>query len=207
MLELSKEELKQVYAKLYSAKKVDHPAKGLLRPYGGDVKRNKFFLDFLGEKDEKREWKILDASCGRGHLLMAIKNAGWRVEATELYPHLIKELQGHGVVQADYEQLAEVFGENAFDVVISNDVLEHLFNFDAVRDALKQLAYVSRRWVLLSMGIGRAPKYPSALKIKGLRDLHIIQKRADWWREEVSKFLSIEAEFKTGSLFLFGRVP
>ena len=86
-----------------------------------------------------RDYTLLDAGCRTKDLESLLKGCR-RYFGTDLYPD-------DGVLQCDLEgQLP--FADDAFDVVIALDVLEHV---DNPHGALRELYRVARRTVLISL--------------------------------------------------------
>jgi len=75
-----------------------------------------------------REAKILDAGCGLGHFLFFAEQSGYKnvvgIDVSNELAELCKE-KGYNAIATDiFSFLAE--HKNAFDVIIFNDVIEHL---------------------------------------------------------------------------------
>jgi SAM-dependent methyltransferase len=182
-----------LYDRIYRAgKSLVHPRKGRLGAYGSHDNRDQPFVDFLLKRAPPPGFPIgppsvLDASCGCGHLSEALVSAGYKVDATEVSPWLVQDLS-HRLPKVDLLAYADLgqLPARSFDVVISNDVLEHLPEREAIA-ALHALAGLSRRWLLISVGLGRgATKYPEALGL-GRLDLHLFTPGARRWVEEIKR--------------------
>lgn len=203
----STEDLIQLYDYVYqeSVEGVNHPSRGKLGPYGSHDNRDRSHIWMMEQmREEERgkdysEYSVLDASCGRGHLLEALTEMGYKAEGTEVSDFLMEnDLKGLPVKKATYDNIVEVCGENSFDIVITNDVMEHLVDEDMVKRALKNLCKVSKKWLCLTIGIGEnrfAKKYPAALDLN-MRGLHMFRREREWWFRYLGKYLQ---EVKRGA--------
>lgn len=101
--------------------------------------------------------EVLDAGCGEGGLSMLMAGCGARVTAADLSEPNIAEARrlrdAAGLPEdvlrfelGDAEALP--FPDNAFDVVVSNHVLEHLPDFDA---GLAEIRRLTRRTALIAV--------------------------------------------------------
>lgn len=73
--------------------------------------------------------KILDAGCGTGGLLVALKNAGFNhAEGFDLSTDAVEHAKSRGlaVKLGDLAQLADVAAPQSYDVIVNNDTLYHL---------------------------------------------------------------------------------
>lgn len=185
-----------LYDRIYTTDRLVHPKKGVLQPYGAQEDRDAPFVEFLTRHAPVPEFPIgpptvLDASCGRGHLARKLKALGYNVDVTEISPGIVKELQAEfpSARVMDYAYLA-LMDAKSYDVVISNDVLEHLPEYEALA-ALGFMRNVARRWLLISVGLGRgAVKYPEALGLN--LDLHLFTPGAARWERELQRVGRIE---------------
>lgn len=201
---------RDLYEQIYAAGKVIHPRKGVMHPYGTHTDRDALFLDFLARRLPVRgePRRALDASAGRGHLAYALAGLGHVVEATEYVPSALEALRVPPLAAKHLLAYGELGGlpAKSFDAVISNDVLEHLPAEEA-KPALKALAVLSRRFLLVSVGLGHgAKKYPEALGL-GKVDLHLHCPGVAWWRKaygEVARAEEIRQSRRT--LWIFGEV-
>lgn len=83
--------------------------------------------------------QVLEVGCGRGHLTQALRMEGLDVTGVDLNPHVVEE----GVTDGLYPMPAHALclpGE-AYDIVISFHMVEHVQNVDAV---LVEMARVLR---------------------------------------------------------------
>lgn len=176
--------MKSQYDIIYAAEDIIHPKRGRLIPYGSGSSRDGVFLKFI--QDNLRPGSsVLDASCGRGRLLRMLLEE-YDIEGTEIVESLFREggsLYDLPVIRVDYASIRTVCSERVFDAVISNDVLEHLVGVEAVRQAMRDLASLSREYLLVSVGLKSAPTYCTALNLEP-QQLHRVRKPAEWWRAE-----------------------
>ena len=211
----STEDLVQLYDYIYS--KPDdtvHPERGKLQPYGSHTNRDGTHLGMIEvmrqrEKKIPNELEVLDASCGRGHLLIALAKKGYQAHGTEVSDYLLEnDLKYLPVARATYDDIHTVCGSDAFDIVITNDVLEHLVDEEMVDRALTNLCAVSRKWMCISVGIlgTAATKYPTALGLE-VKRLHEFCKTREWWEAYLSKYLHrvhTPAVRRAGMAFFYG---
>ncbi len=202
-------ELIKFYDRIYQAGTVRHHAKGLMGPYGSHGGRNPWFLKKIAEIHLLPGSSVLDASCGRGHLLKQLLDLGYRARGTEVVKSQFKEGASLADLPADlvtYDDLASFFPKRSFDLVISNDVLEHMIDEAAVIRAIENLCAISNEWIMISVGCKGAPKYPSALGI--VFDLHRVRRNPKWWTETMKKYVDdLKVDPRgTGGWWGYGRV-
>lgn len=95
---------------------------------------------------------VLDAGCNEGFLSQALIEAGCVVTSIDNNPQAIKsawEMFGIKAIQADINYLP--FDNDAFDVAVGGEVLEHLGN---PGQGLRELFRVSRSRVIISLPLG-----------------------------------------------------
>jgi 2-polyprenyl-3-methyl-5-hydroxy-6-metoxy-1,4-benzoquinol methylase len=202
-------DLVQLYDYLYRQERIVHPKKGPLALYGAGEGRNEEFITFLEDREE-RGARVLDASCGRGHLARDLIRRGYVVHGTEISRWLVeRELTDFPCFVLTYDRLDELT-EKSYDVVISNDVLEHLLNEDAVRQAVRSFKRLAKKYVLISVGTKRQPteKYPIALGIRHVGALHTFTPGRKWWKRFFREELDVVREVAWESnQFALCRVP
>lgn len=183
---VDRDRLIAAYKKLYLVNKVRDVRGGFLKPYGGCQARHEAIRDLVIEHLPDRNTRVLDASCGRGHLLRMLLAEGYQAEGTEVAPALLvpgADLDGLPVRLVAYHELRQL-PEKAYDLVISSDVLEHLRDEADVVEGFESLMFLSRRLLIVSVGTGPAHKYPSGFEEVGriVDDLHQVRQSAKWWR-------------------------
>jgi SAM-dependent methyltransferase len=107
--------------------------------------------DFLAGKDVCGK-RALDVGCGLGFFSARLKERGADVTACDLGPAMValtRARVGCPSVVADALRLAEQFGPDAFDIVVSSECIEHT---PAPAEALRQMARVLRPggWLAVS---------------------------------------------------------
>lgn len=188
----------ELYEYIYKhGHKANHGKHGMLGPYAVEKDRNKLFVNWLKSMLPPRS-RILDASCGRGMLIKDLRGVkhetkkGWDVEGTEISSWLISnELTWFTCHCLTYDQLDQL-PEKSYDAVCSMEVLEHLLDEDAVDDALTKLARLTRKFLLISCGLGYGPtkKYPVALGLD-TGPLHTVVRSMKWWHERLSRHVRV----------------
>jgi SAM-dependent methyltransferase len=212
------EDVKALYNYLYKRRKIVHPRKGELKRYGEQQGRIEWFTNWI-EKNVPAKSKILDAGCGRGELVVRLKALGYRVEGTEICDFLVnKELPGRRI-RAHLLSYGEIhqLGENSYDVVCSNDVMEHLLNLGQVSTALMNFCLVARKYVCLSISVkGGTVNYTTALNLQETIvpdrtnppiELHRFVRDGKWWEKMLTKFLKpISVTQRMSHMVFFGSV-
>ena len=188
--------LKRLYDAIYSAgSDVVHPKKGRLPEYGSQTNRNDPHVKWI-VKNVPKGSRVLDASCGLGHLACTLQSFGYEVEGTEFSGWVVKnKLQGLGfpVHHLGYGELDQL-PEESFDLVISNDVLEHLPKQRDVVGAVQNLLRLTKKYIAISVGLKKhLAAYPEALGIKD-RSLHLFCPGVNWWRAHFAGLIRIQAE-------------
>lgn len=132
----------------------------------------------------------------------------YRVKGSEIATWLMEpggDLYGLDVVELSYGDLGKI-GKKSFDVVVSNDVLEHLETEDDVVRAVKRLSQITKRWFLMSTGGIKAARCPFPVEL-GISNLHNIIRPYEWWEDLYTSFCRLEESFEAaGSHFFFGEV-
>lgn len=211
---MTHKEMAEYYSELQSTK-----------DYGtatGDTLRHNQILDFIlnniptNQKfsDEKihfllsqnykinNKTTIFDASCGRGNLISELMIAGYNASGSESSPWLLEnELKDLPVRKLFYSELDQLEPES-YNVVISTDVLEHLFNEKEIRMAMINLCGISKKWVLITVGLNRAQRIIDNKKVK----LHYVVESPSWWSSLYKDYCSVVKEFMfRNSYCMFGK--
>ena len=199
---LTAAKLLKIYDKIYKAKEVIHRSKGDLGPYGSHDNRDKHLMGWI-KKNIPTGGKVLDASCGRGHLMVALRNAGYEAEGTEASKVAVNRYLSKmpfKTYHLTYDELDQL-PACSYDCVVSNDVLEHLPDLEYLTRSIKKLVALSRRGIAISVGTkAGAHKYPAALDIRvrqsGRRDnypdLHRIVRGARRWQVFLSRYIDLD---------------
>ena len=85
-------------------------------------------------------------------------------------------------------------------MVICNDVIEHLETEQDVEQAVRDLARISRKHVLISTGGERA----ATSNVEGVGNVHLVIRPKEWWIELTARYYKPNHFNAVGSLFLFG---
>ena len=173
--------------------------------YGAWGRRDTQFVEYIRDNVPKGS-TILDASCGRGFLLRWLIADGYKAEGTEIADWLMNpggDLYGMPVKELHYKDLGTIESEK-YNVVVTNDVLEHLDNEDEIWDAMRELVRISKKWLLVSTGGTKAAGCPFRIELK-ISNLHYVIKPYEWWKELYEKYCVLNVEFeRAGSHFFFG---
>lgn len=99
-----------------------------------DPSHRPLYLDTIANllKGLPKDAKILDAGCGGGDFAEGLAARGFNIYGCDLSTSGIKAAQARGCgvfLEASlYESLTEPFGVDAFDAIISIEVVEHLYS-------------------------------------------------------------------------------
>jgi SAM-dependent methyltransferase len=195
---------RELYDHIYRSKTSDMPG----GPYGSHTNRDIWFVKYVLDHVPKGA-KVLDASCGRGHLARKLKAEGYKVEGTEISRWLIdNELRDFPVRNLAYSEFDQI-GDDSFDVVLSNDVLEHLPGKEAVEEAVRHLVRISRGHLAVCVSVGANPSpYARKLGFPSL-DLHSFVPKRTWWDQTFGSAMEVVERVdiaRSKNLFYAGRV-
>ncbi len=91
-------------------------------------------LNDIGEHCESGQ-TILDFGCGAGNLVEAFQHAGWNAFGCDLAfkegPHVDRLSSLGAIRRIDPENYQLPFEDNTFDLVVSDQVFEHVQNYDS----------------------------------------------------------------------------
>jgi SAM-dependent methyltransferase len=224
----SQEDFVRVYDYIYQQGFVRSPINKrlVMDPYGSHDYRDEVFISWIQDHLIAGD-RILDASCGRGHLAQSLHKLGYDVEATEVSPWLIEnELSKlpFPVRLLRYDQLDQLPAKS-FDCVCSSDVLEHMISREEAANAIKGIFRLSRKAVCIGIGKGRfADTYPRSLCIdkkckivagkerigrRSALNLHSFRVPVRWWKKNISNRIREEdslQEVTKGNIFFFGMI-
>lgn len=149
---------------------------------------------------------VLDFSCGRGGLLKMFLDAGYDASGTEASEHVIgtmdESLRRHVSHAADRDMGSWPV---QYDVVIASDVVEHMESHYAAVDLLRNLARLSKRWLVVSVGINESH---SADYLPGTGAcLHPLSKDTNFWATFFREVADVKDSYVAWpSYYLFGEV-
>jgi len=146
--------------------------------------------------------KVLDASCGRGHLMQLLVQGDYDATGTEASRWLIDNvLTPYTVYELRYSELSSL--EEKFDVVVSNDVLEHLLTEEEAVTAMEDLCALSRKWFCFAIACHPATRMIDDKQVP----LHNLIRPIDWWLVHIKKLCHIEEQHKLGNTnMIYGTV-
>ena len=120
--EPSAESLEVIYSpatEKYSEDGFDAGRDTLFSGFGADVVRN--LTPFVPKNPH-----LLDVGCNMGHLLFAARNAGWKADGLEINQGLVPKLRSNGFrVYDTFLETADI-APGTYDVLVANQVLEHV---------------------------------------------------------------------------------
>ena len=167
-----------------------------------DAMRAHHIVDWLKDQTP-RPTTLLDASCGRGQVLVQAKVNQIEPEGTEASGWLIENelAKLYTVHHLRYSEL-RTLGESRYDAVVSNDVLEHLLSEDEATDAIAALASLARLYLCFAVCSKMAQRNVDGQRVI----LHNLIRPTEWWRTAIGHVCEIEEDqaFRN-THFFFGR--
>jgi cyclopropane fatty-acyl-phospholipid synthase-like methyltransferase len=134
--------------------------------FGGKFKRVKPFEKFLETHDIKT---VLDYGCGKGVMLYNYR---------EIFSNI--EFDGYDIAMDEFRTIKQ----QSYDVVFSNDVLEHI-EPEYLNNVLKHINSLSSRYVWL-----RIDTIPAKKILSDGRNAHLILENQTWWEKKLLQFIS-----------------
>jgi 2-polyprenyl-3-methyl-5-hydroxy-6-metoxy-1,4-benzoquinol methylase len=104
-----------------------------------------YFLHYVKKKENYKNIKVLDFGCGKGEILQLLLDNGINAYGVDIYHQgpseevLSSELYKQGKIKIIEINKKLPFEDKSFDLIISNQVFEHVSNIDFVSDELSRL--------------------------------------------------------------------
>ena len=139
---------------------------------------------------------ILDIGCGRGQFEQELLKRGKEVSACDISGVVIDKLRAQ-IPDANFDCASMddlPYGDSAFDLVTSFEVLEHIPE-DLLDESLSELARVSKGDVVTSVAWHEDLKW-------GMH-LHVIVKPKEWWMEKLSEYFEVKQVILEGPYNMF----
>jgi SAM-dependent methyltransferase len=113
-----------------------------------------FLLDFCKNYYHKKHLKILDYGCGNGELIKLGEKKGFNFYGVDIsFPHNTKNLLiEEGYFDRNIKQLVNElipFSSDFFDIVVSNNVIEHVADLDLVLAEISRVLKVGGIFIAL----------------------------------------------------------
>jgi len=131
------------------------------RGFGGKFKKVKPFEKFLEKHNPST---VLDYGCGKGTMLYTYR---------EMYPHI--EFDGYDIAIDEFTKISK----DSYDVVFSNDVLEHI-EPEYLANVITHISQLSSRFIWL-----RIDTKPAKKILKDGRNAHLILETQPWWESKL----------------------
>lgn len=153
---------------------------------------NNFFKTFLHEASLLKPSSVLDAGCGEGFTLEKLKTQKigkslYGIDFSEAAIKIGKDLHPH--INLEQGSIYEIpYKPNTFDLTICTEVLEHL---EYPRDALKELARVTKKYSIIS--VPNEPFFMLANFLRGKNLTHFgndIEHIQHWSRGGITKLVN-----------------
>jgi 2-polyprenyl-3-methyl-5-hydroxy-6-metoxy-1,4-benzoquinol methylase len=174
----------QVYNTLYANNYISNDTDSHLYEERYNVQGLLYTIDSTGIEYNS----ILDVGCGRGNGINHLKRQGKDVYGVEISSIAVNAAQKKGLNVVTGSITSIPYEDDRFDLVVSTDVVEHLFKED-VKKAITELARVSKKYVALKIATCEergANKLLEKLKEKGEIDydfsnLHLTVENKEFW--------------------------
>lgn len=151
-------------------------------------------IDTVFKDVPNNEVSIFDMGCGRGELLRALVERGYKAQGMDFDPQCVEIASKHApVAVGDYASVTQHYDPGSFDLVVSSHSLEHLLH--PVED-MRGLVSISSKYVLVAV------PNPLALhnilrsfsrSISGVNKGHV----ASWDHKHLKNFLETFCELRT----------
>ncbi|HEC66458.1 MAG TPA: class I SAM-dependent methyltransferase [bacterium] len=147
----------------------------------------KFFLESKGAKlSAKRNVlrlkkytfeSVLDVGCGEGHLVEILNTRRIRAKGVDFSPYAGKRIP-YDFTLADAKSLP--FKDNEFDVVISSDFFEHIYE-EGIDEIYKEMQRVSKKYVMAMISFKKHTKREI--------DTHVTVRPVEWWEKKLPRVI------------------
>lgn len=108
-----------------------------------DVVKYQYGLDLIEQCNPPGRSKIMDIGCGAGTMLKLAEKNGWEtcvgIDVNERYGAIYQEAKGVQFINTTFECLDSSRLGNGYDCISLWNVLEHLYNLDAVLGSIKTM--------------------------------------------------------------------
>lgn len=141
---------------------------------------------------------VLDVGCGRGNGIAHLKQKQKDVYGVEISHTAVNAAKQKGldVIQGSITSIP--YPENKFDLVVSTDVVEHLYEEDVIV-ALTELKRVSKKYIALKIAPCKERGTVDLLNnlherglFKDIDNLHITSKPPEYWIRLLEEDLNLE---------------
>lgn len=131
---------------------------------------------------------VLDAGCGSGEVVRYFTSKGYNAKGIELSQYVLNEfaddlLKKNIVTQGSLLELP--YDDNAFDVVFSSEVLEHIHEED-IPKVVSELVRVSKTMLFLTISLRPSSNF---------NKYHINLKSRNWWENQFIN-LGVNKDYK-----------
>ena len=185
--------------------------------------RGQSLIDFLGRslRTPMKDLRVLDVGCAYGGYCLALRNAGAKVVGIDVAPKLIEyarenfksvadDIETH-IADASSVAIRKLFKKGQFNLIVLNDVLEHIYDTTTLIENLDYLLD-ENGVVFFKVPNGHSPRFVLSeghRKIFALTILdpdcwfHLYPKRASIFYRPFPYFTSIFEHFGFGHMTLF----
>ena len=103
--------------------------------------RNIYFRKIIKKYNIGEKKKILDYGCGPGDFILVAKDKGIDICGVDFSSRsvILAKSRGLEIIQGNYRQVENIYGDDYFDVIILQSVLEHVKNPQQELLGLKKL--------------------------------------------------------------------